>query len=100
MYRLIIVSILDDKCQFWLDESSKVLKSPFFENSEYCQYCQKYYNNMNCTWIIKAEQGSYVNFEIDIFWVTNDICSKGASINYVAIFFRILTPPSPLSSLT
>ena len=70
--RMIIFSILDYKCQFWLDESSKVLKSPFFEISEHCQYCQKYYNNMNCTWIIKAEQGSYVNFEIDSFWVKNN----------------------------
>ena len=71
MYRLIIVSILDDKCQFWLDESSKVLTSPFFDG-----IYQRYYNNMNCTWIIKAEQGSYVNFEIDTFSVTNDICSN------------------------
>ena len=73
---LIIFSILDYKCQFWLDESSKVLKSPFFESSEHCQYCQKYYNNMNCTWIIKAEQGSYVNFEIDSFWVKNNAWRK------------------------
>ena len=76
MYRLIIVAILDDKCQFWLDESSKVLTSPFFESPEHCKYCQKYYNNMNCTWIIKAKQGSYVNFEIDTFRVKNNAWRK------------------------
>ena len=31
---------------------------------------------MNCTWIIKAEQGSYVNFEIDSFWVKNNAWRK------------------------
>ena len=74
---LIIFSILDYKCQFWLDESSKVLTSPFF-NNDFCRFCTyaTYYNNMNCTWIIKAEQGSYVNFEIENFSVKNDACRK------------------------
>ena len=58
---------LDDKCQFWLDESTKVLTSPYYDG-----YDQRYYNNLNCTWILKAEQGSYVNFEIDYFGVKND----------------------------
>ena len=58
---------LDDKCQFWLDESSKVLTSPFFDGIS-----QQYYHNLNCTWKIKAEQGSYVNFEIDFFRVKNN----------------------------
>ena len=65
--RLIIFCILDDKCQFWLDENSKVLTSPFFDGIK-----QHYYHNMNCTWMIKAEQGSYVNFEIDTFKVNNN----------------------------
>ena len=71
MYRLIIVSILDDKCQFWLDESSKVLTSPYYDGSDH-----RYYNNLNCTWMLKAEQGSYVNFEIDTLWVKNNLCSN------------------------
>ena len=78
MYRLIIVSTLDDKCQFWLDESSKVLTSPFFDN-----IYQRYYNDMNCTWIIKAEQGSYVNFEIDYFKVKNNTYSKMISMIFL-----------------
>ena len=65
--RLIFFCILDDKCQFWLDESSKVLTSPFFDGTS-----QRYYHNLNCTWMLKAEQGSYVNFEIDYFRVKNN----------------------------
>ena len=65
MYRLIIVSILDDKCQFWLDEKARVLTSPYFGSK------QLYYPNLNCTWILKAEQGFRINFEIVIFKVKN-----------------------------
>ena len=57
----------DDNCQFWLDDSAKVLTSPYFDGLE-----QHYYINLNCTWILKAEQGSYVNFEIDYFKVKNN----------------------------
>ena len=32
----------------------------------------QYNHNLNCTWILKAKQGFYVNFEIDYFWVNND----------------------------
>ena len=58
-----LLNYLDDKCQFWLDDSTKVLTSPFFG------HLQQYYHNLNCTWILEAEQGSYVNFEIDYFRV-------------------------------
>ena len=57
---------LDDKCQYWLDDSAKVLTSPYFGGDN-----QRYYNNLNCTWMLKAEQGSYVNFEIVYFMVKN-----------------------------
>ena len=30
------------------------------------------YNKLNCTWMLKADQGSYVNFEIDYFQVKSD----------------------------
>ena len=58
---------LDDKCQFWLDDSAKVLTSPYFDGND-----QRYYNNLNCTWMLKAEQGYNVNFEINNLWVKND----------------------------
>ena len=32
----------------------------------------QYHHNLNCTWILTAGQGFYVNFEIDYFWVNND----------------------------
>ena len=57
--------ILEDKCQFWLDKSAKVLTSPYIDGGEIDQY----YNNLNCTWLIEAEQGFYVNFEFEKFWV-------------------------------
>ena len=56
---------LDDKCQFWMDDRSKVLKSPYFDS-------KSYYHNLNCTWMLKADQGSYINFEIDNFLVKNN----------------------------
>ena len=42
------------------------MTSPYFGSS------QKYYHNLNCTWMLKAEQGSYINFEIDFFEVKNN----------------------------
>ena len=57
----------DDKCQFWLDDSAKILTSPYFDG-----IAQRYHHNLNCTWMLKAEQGSYVNFEIVYFKVKNN----------------------------
>ena len=60
--RLIFFYLIDDKCQFWLNESSRVLTSPH-------AYTNVYYHNLNCTWMIKSEQGSYINFQIENFEV-------------------------------
>ena len=65
-YRYNCIS-LDDKCQFWLDENTKVLTSPYYDG-----YDQRYYNNLNCTWMLKAEEGSYVNLEIEYSRVNDD----------------------------
>ena len=56
--------ILEDKCQFWLDKSAKVLTSPYVDGQP-----DVYYNNMNCTWILEAEEGFYINFETERFLV-------------------------------
>ena len=56
--------LLDDACQFWLKESTKVLTSPYFSNS-LIGTGQYYHHNLNCTWTLKAEEGFYVNIEID-----------------------------------
>ena len=63
-----MIYYLDDKCQFWMDDSAKILTSPYFDGIG-----QRYYNNLNCTWLIKAEQGSYINFETDNVMVKNSI---------------------------
>ena len=62
---------LDDKCQYWLHwihDSEAVLTTPYFDGRG-----QTYYNNLNCTWILKAEEGFFVNFEVrsDEFQVKN-----------------------------
>ena len=59
--------MLDDKCQFWLDDRAKILTSPYFDGID-----QRYYHNLNCTWMLEVEQGSYINFEIDNIMVKNN----------------------------
>ena len=79
---LIVLSLLDDKCQFWLNDSSKILTSPYLNGSKHHFY-QPYYNNLNCTWMLKAEQGYYVNLEIDFFWVNKNSNSKMISMVFL-----------------
>ena len=67
LIRYLFSVLLDDKCQFWLNETTKVLTSPYFDGSG-----QYYYHNLNCTWMLKAEQGFYINFEIGKFMVKNN----------------------------
>ena len=50
----------DDHCQFWLDETARVLTSPHFDGIN-----QRYGHNLNCTWTLNAEDGFYINLEID-----------------------------------
>ena len=58
---------LDDKCQFWLNDSAKILTSPYFDGIN-----QRYSHNLNCTWMLKAEKGFYVNFEMEYFLVNKN----------------------------
>ena len=46
------------------------MTSPYFDDIRPQGYY--YYNNLNCTWMLKADQGSYINFEIDFFQVKSD----------------------------
>ena len=55
---------LDDQCQFWLDETAGVLTSPYFDG-----FNQRYGHNLNCIWTLNAEEGFYINLEIDYFKV-------------------------------
>ena len=58
---------IDDDCQFWLDETARVLTSPHFNGTNQC-----YGHNLKCTWTLMAKEGFYINMEIDYFWVNND----------------------------
>ena len=82
--------LLDDKCQFWLKESTKVLTSPYF--GSLTGSGQHYPHNMNCTWILKAEEGSIVNIDIDYFMV------KNSTLPLLLIWFS-LTKNSDISHL-
>ena len=62
--------LLDDKCQFWLKESTNVITSPYFSNT-YGSTGTIYHHNLNCVWILEAEEGSNINIEIDYLDVKN-----------------------------
>ena len=49
-------------------------------------YYQRYYHNLNCTWMLKAEQGSYVNLEIEYFKVKNNLFNMNS---YNVIFYNM-----------
>ena len=66
---------VDDHCQFWIDETAGVLTSPYF-TGDYQLYgtfsfgiTQLYGHNLNCIWTLNAEEGFYINLEIDYFRV-------------------------------
>ena len=58
---------IDDHCQFWIDETAGVLKSPYFDGIN-----QHYGHNLNCIWTLNAIEGFYINLEIDYFMVNKD----------------------------
>ena len=47
----------DDQCQYWLNKTSRILTSP--------NHPILYDLNLNCKWILKADEGFYVNLEIN-----------------------------------
>ena len=55
---------IDDQCQFWLDETARVLTSPYFNG-----YYGLYEHNLNCIWTLNAKEGFYINLEINYFRV-------------------------------
>ena len=62
---------IDDHCQYWLNETSGTLTSPNFY--VYSWGLGHYYDhNLNCSWILNADQGFYITVEI-VYFVVNDI---------------------------
>ena len=57
---------LDDHCQYWLNETAGMLTSPNFANYG------EYDHNLNCTWILHANEGFYVTIKIEHFFVSNE----------------------------
>ena len=83
--------LLDDKCQFWLKESTNVLTSPFFSDT-YGSTGTIYHHNLNCVWMLKAEEGSNINIEIDYLDVKN--------ISYYLLQYYTTSSVRPEASLT
>ena len=48
---------IDDHCQYWLNKEAGAITS------------SNYDHNLNCTWILKADQGYYITLEIEHFKV-------------------------------
>ena len=64
-------NFIDDHCQYWLNKADGTLTSPNFGNNA-VGYSQEYDHNLNCTWILNADQGFYITLEIDYFSVNNN----------------------------
>ena len=61
---------IGDHCQYWLNKTDGTLTSPNFGISDFGQY-QYYDHNLNCIWILNADQGYYITLEIEYFKVNN-----------------------------
>ena len=63
-----IFQFVDEKCQYWLNETAQTLTSPNFDLPN-----QKYDHNLECMWIISADIGSYITLEIHNFYVKTNL---------------------------
>ena len=60
---------IDDYCQYWLNTDDGILTSPNFKINN-IGFLQHYYdNNLNCSWILNANQGHYITLEFIYFYV-------------------------------
>ena len=58
--------MIDDHCQYWHNESAGILTSPDYGINGIGHRTISIANS-NCTWILKADEESYINLEIDFF---------------------------------
>ena len=54
-----------------MNKADGTLTSPNFGVNDLGNY-KEYDHNLNCTWILNADQGLYITLEIDYFRVNND----------------------------
>ena len=65
--------LIDDHCQYWLNKTDGILTSPNLGVlTHFGYYTGNYDHNLNCTWILNADQGYYITLEIDYFEVNNN----------------------------
>ena len=62
---------IDDHCQYWMNKEGGTLRSPNFGKNA-IGYYHNYDHNLNCTWILNADQGFYITLEFDYFRVNNN----------------------------
>ena len=62
---------IDDHCQYWLNEADGTLTSPN-HGKKVLEFYHLYDHNLNCTWILTANERFYVTLEIDYFRVNNN----------------------------
>ena len=68
---------IDEHCQYWLNKEDGTLTSPNYgrDNNFFGPANYKYHGpDINCTWILNAEQGKVITLEFNgvTFWVNND----------------------------
>ena len=56
---------IDDHCQYWLNKADGTLTSPNFGHDPLGNPDRYYDHNLNCTWILNADQGFYITLEIE-----------------------------------
>ena len=64
-------NFIEERCQYWFNKTDGRLTSPNFGDND-LGYPQWYDYNVNCTWILNADQGFYITLEIEDFGVNND----------------------------
>ena len=61
---------IDEHCQYWLNKADGTLTSPNFGVND-LGYYQVVDHNLNCTWILYADEEYYTTLEIDYFQVNH-----------------------------
>ena len=65
---------IDDHCQHWLNKADGTVTSPNFDVNVDSWHDHNWPDhNLNCTWILNADEGYYITLEIEYFEVNNNI---------------------------
>ena len=94
-YKLHHFYLIDDHCQYWLNKADGTLTSPNYGVND-LGYNTYYIHNLNCTWILTADQGFYITLEIQYFRVndnnhTNEIYFYNFSYDIPHFSLRMVT---------